>query len=299
MKSKVKDIILLTLIYFGLLGFFSILISNNENIVISYSDNIFNPRTSEISSKIHIKNNWTAAKAADICTGDGTSSNPYIISDLEINAGSSGSCILIEDSNVYFKVINCTLNGSGSELTDAGLKLINVEKAQILNNTFSGNENGIYMEFCVNCLIVNNSFINNLDLKLMSSTDALIYLNSFKGGTLDFFIYNSTFNCKSPQIFIYKYNETTHYNYLGNYWSGYTGDDNNYDGIGDTANIYYNSHVLHVDYYPLIRPIEFYEILGTSEIDVYPIPGYELLIFLGIILITSLIIIPRKLSFQK
>ena len=46
-------------------------------------------KISAISGKIHINNNWTAAKAAGICTGLGTFSNPYIIKDLIIDGGGS------------------------------------------------------------------------------------------------------------------------------------------------------------------------------------------------------------------
>lgn len=44
------------------------------------------------------------AKTAGICTGQGTYSDPYVIQDLVIDAGESGSCILIENSNDYFKI---------------------------------------------------------------------------------------------------------------------------------------------------------------------------------------------------
>ncbi|MFX0142160.1 MAG: hypothetical protein ACFFDN_51455 [Candidatus Hodarchaeota archaeon] len=50
-----------------------------------------------VSGKIHIDNNWTAAKSAGICTGNGTYSEPYVIDDFIIDGGGSGSCILIEN----------------------------------------------------------------------------------------------------------------------------------------------------------------------------------------------------------
>lgn len=37
-----------------------------------------------VSGKIHIDNNWTAAKSAGICTGNGTYSEPYVIDDLMV-----------------------------------------------------------------------------------------------------------------------------------------------------------------------------------------------------------------------
>ncbi len=50
-------------------------------------------KSSAFSGKIHIDNNWTTTKAAGICTGNGTYSEPYVIEDLVIDGGGSGSCI--------------------------------------------------------------------------------------------------------------------------------------------------------------------------------------------------------------
>jgi len=97
-------------------------------------------KLSAVSEKIHIDNNWTAAKAAGICTGNGTYSEPYIIEDLVIDGGSSGSCILIEDSNVYFNIENCTVYNGGS-----GIKLTRTTNGYIFNNNVSDCTKGIFL----------------------------------------------------------------------------------------------------------------------------------------------------------
>ena len=79
--------------------------------------------------------NWSVAKADGICTGNGTYSEPYIIEDLVIDAGGSGSCISIENSDVYFIIENCTLYNSGGYYT-AGIKLSYVDNSQLINNTW-------------------------------------------------------------------------------------------------------------------------------------------------------------------
>jgi len=76
-----------------------------------------NPKISAISGKIHIDDdspsiNWTVAEKDGICTGNGTYSDPYIIKDLEIDSEGSGSCIWIDNSEVYFRIENCTLFNS-------------------------------------------------------------------------------------------------------------------------------------------------------------------------------------------
>lgn len=60
----------------------------------------------------------------------------------------------------------------------------------------------------------------------------------------------------SLSIMTYIYNETTHTNYLGNYWDDYTGTDADNDGIGDTPYRIYYSDIN--DEYPLMERFEYY-----------------------------------------
>ncbi|MFX0073985.1 MAG: nitrous oxide reductase family maturation protein NosD [Candidatus Hermodarchaeota archaeon] len=115
-------------------------------------------KLSEISEKIHINNNWSAAKALGICSGSGNFSDPYKIEDLNIDGKSSGSCILIENSIVYFKIENCTVFNSGKMLQDAGIKLINITNGFLINNNCSSNiTRGVYLKHCDNNSISNNN----------------------------------------------------------------------------------------------------------------------------------------------
>ena len=78
-------------------------------------------KISAVSGKIHINNNWSDAKVAGICTDSSTYSDPYIIEDLEIDGGGSGSCIFIENSNIPFRIENCTIYNSGRNSGDSGI----------------------------------------------------------------------------------------------------------------------------------------------------------------------------------
>ena len=94
-NAKSKIIILITLsILFGLLSIITTnlsLITSNSNKNSEYNDNRNldnkNLQISAVSGKIHINNNWSAAKSAGIATGSGTYSDPYVIEDLIIDEG--------------------------------------------------------------------------------------------------------------------------------------------------------------------------------------------------------------------
>lgn len=124
-----------------------------------------NLKNSALSPPIHIVDtnpsmNWSVAKDAGICTGSGTYSDPYVIKDLEIDGGGSGSCILIENSNVYFKIENCTLYNAGIGL-DSGIELNNVDNSQLIDNNCSSNFLGIYIYNSNNHTISGNTMNNN------------------------------------------------------------------------------------------------------------------------------------------
>ena len=247
-------------------------------------------RTSQISGKIYIDNNWTDTKNAGLCTGSGTLTDPYVIEDLVIDANNTGSCILIKNSNVYFKIENCTLINSETELVDSGILLINVDNAEISDNTILNNYRGVSLNYSHNNSIHSNFLDDNsVDIRFMHSNNTLAYLNDCMSSALNLFFYNSTFLCRTPNKITYTYEGNTFTEYLGNYWYNYGGNDNDNDGIGDSYFTFYNSHVVHVDRYPLMQTTDHYSI-QSSEI----IPGYNLYLFIGTIFMILFIMLNKK-----
>jgi len=192
-EAKSKIIILITL---GILLALLPIITNNlrfttgkSNESSDYSDDISldneNLKLSKISEKIAISDNsgWANAETTGICTGSGTSNDPYIIEDLEIDGGGSGSCILIEGSTVYFRIENCTIYNSGVDWGDGGIKLYNVDNGQLLNNSVSlcGYE-GIILEFSDDNIIFGNIANTNpyLGIGLWYSDGNVISENTFR-----------------------------------------------------------------------------------------------------------------------
>ena len=145
-----------------------------------------NLKASTISGKIHIDGDsgWAAFKTAANCTGNGTFSDPYVIENLEIDGENSGTCILIENSTVYFRIENCNLYNAG-DFPAAGIILNNTKNGYLIdnicspnfsgislynshNNTISGNianDNefyGILVTGCANNTILGNTINNNV-----------------------------------------------------------------------------------------------------------------------------------------
>ncbi|MFX1593874.1 MAG: nitrous oxide reductase family maturation protein NosD, partial [Promethearchaeota archaeon] len=123
-----------------------------------------NLKTSALFAPIHIDDsipvlNWSTARDAGKCTGNGTYSEPYVIKDLVIDGGGSENCILIENSIVYFRIENCTLYNAG--ILDSGIELNNVDNSQLIDNNCSFNRRGIYLYNSNNHTISGNMINNN------------------------------------------------------------------------------------------------------------------------------------------
>ncbi len=221
MKSNSKSKIIL--ITFGILFAIVLMIIVNPSLTTGNSKEItFDKeklKISAVSGKIHIINNsgWVDFRNAGNCTGSGTYSDPYVIEDLVIDGGSSGNSILIENSNVYFKIENCTLYNAewGS---DAGIGLLNVNNSQLIGNDCSYSQVGIVLgdsrDYGGGC--DNNTITGNI-------------LNNNRGGMYLFDSYNNTISGNTAN------NSTWSGIYLvgSNYTvvSGNTMNDNNMCGI--------------------------------------------------------------------
>ncbi|MFX0044152.1 MAG: nitrous oxide reductase family maturation protein NosD [Candidatus Hodarchaeota archaeon] len=191
MKSnrKIKTIIL---IFLGIILAFSPIFMNNprfntrdRDISANYDDEFghINLKTSAISGKIHIDGNsgWLAFKNAGNCTGQGTASDPYNIEDLIIDGGNEDNCIWIENSDVHFRIENCTVfNAIGTIINYAGIRLDFVSNGKLIDNIVNDNYYGIRLEESDNNEISGNFANENIHWGMyLDSCDNNIILENY------------------------------------------------------------------------------------------------------------------------
>ena len=170
--------------------FLSLSLMNNTQFRYNFNSDtlmVNNPKISKISPKIHIISNtgWASFYAEGNCTGAGTSTIPYVISDRLIDAGGSGSGIIIQNSDVYFEIRNCTIWNTGGSWNDAGINLNGVKNGLIENNTLSDNWHGVRLDNSDNNLILNNTILGGFNIGIyfdMNSQYNTVSKNIIKNG---------------------------------------------------------------------------------------------------------------------
>ncbi|MFX1346574.1 MAG: nitrous oxide reductase family maturation protein NosD, partial [Promethearchaeota archaeon] len=242
MKSNLKIIPIILAV--GIFFTFSMFSNDNLNFNTGNSDENVDKekiQISAVSGKIHIDGNsgWVDFKNDGNCTGNGTYSEPYVIEDLVIDGGGSGSCIWIENTNVYFKIENCTLYNFGT-----GINLRNVTNSLIIDNNANANNiggTGIYLWHSDNNTITGNIANNNSAGISLDGSD----YNTISGNTASDNQQGLYLSYSNNNTILGNYANTNSYGGFGiNLWQS-----NNNTITGNTANN--NSHGigLHGSYY--------------------------------------------------
>jgi parallel beta-helix repeat protein len=150
---------------------------------------------------IFIDGNGGFTNASGVVWGSGTASDPYIISDWEVNA-SSVNGISIWATNAHFIVRNCYVHdGRSLGNTYYGIYLLNCVNGTLEGNKCSDNYNGIQLESSSNNTLVNNSCRSSYGdgVCLFESDNNTLYNNTCSsnlglGVALGMIIYSSSNN---------------------------------------------------------------------------------------------------------
>ena len=151
-----------------------------------------------------------------------------------ISGNTALDCLYLESSH------NNTIYGNSISRTHSGIRLSSSYNNTISGNTISENWIGVFPWFSSDNIIRNNKIKNNhYGIYLQSSPNNTIYYNSFINNEIQVKHENTPLSS----------NTWNDHAGEGNYWSDYTGEDLNGDGIGDTLIPHQG-----VDYYPLMFP---------------------------------------------
>ena len=82
------------------------------------------------------------AAASESWPGDGTSTNPYIIGDYDINGQFNAYAISIQGTTLYLNIQDCYVHGANT----AGIRLSNVIHAKLLRDVCSASQYGIFLD---------------------------------------------------------------------------------------------------------------------------------------------------------
>ena len=97
----------------------------------------------------------------DFVLGQGTWDDPYLIENLNVNAGEESSAIRIENSKDFVIIRNCIFTNSGYLFENAGITLIRSDNIRIENCYAGDGYKGLFMMYCDSIQIVNSTFSKN------------------------------------------------------------------------------------------------------------------------------------------
>ena len=217
----------------------------NEATVVSSSIQLSSPLIIDGSATGSNANNWSKAIQDGWVTGQGTSTDPYLINAIEINTNNLGNALTIQNSKNVFFVINNSEFIAGDDYS--ALELINTANGSITGSIFAESKNGIFLNGgTMQNTISQNKIRENdygINFGFMSMANMImsngISDNDIFGAyaepsasnnmiSMNYFMRNPI-HAEDNSSMGNMWNLTM----MGNFWDDYTGEDNDTNSIGD------------------------------------------------------------------
>jgi len=207
--------------------------------------------------------------------------------NITLSSFQTGQIILANCS--FFLIHNISLS-KGDQAMNIGFSNNNI----ISDNNLSDNRIGIHLQYSDNNIVEHNSFTGNAyGLYITHSFSNTVHSNLFLRNTIFgcWICCNSKLNILFNNTFMFNdknaydlFNNTWHENGIGNFWSDYTGEDTDHDGIGNSPyNNIYPDHASSRDPFPIV---DYGKIKKKSVNDTY---GFTLLV----IVIALIVVVSR------
>jgi parallel beta-helix repeat protein len=180
-----------------------------------------------------------------------------------------------EGISLLYSSGNVVCGNTISSNFDEGISLLYSSGNVVCGNTISSNSDGIYLDYSGNNVVSGNVLLHNnfAGMNLYHSSNNMIYGNTissnYPGISLALLSSNNTIYHNNFNNTVQAWSESTNvWNYgdEGNYWSDYTKQDINNDGIGDTP---YAIDAVNEDNYPLMGTFSEFSI--TLERETYSV----------------------------
>jgi len=131
--------------------------------------------------------------------GTGTPGNPYVISGYNITT--AGTCISIDNTDVYFVISDCLLTGGTSF---DGVNIHNTKNGKIQNNHISQKRRGVSIDYNGYNMVTNNTISGNSEhgVRIFFSVNNTVTNNTISGNTVGVCIYGEweTFMSKNNYV---------------------------------------------------------------------------------------------------